>query len=173
MIDSVRTFIGCREYPKFGMVSGYAIYKPALLAEANRLVRVGVLDDREDIYYLSFHELRMSSKRSASTRSSSVGAKAEFKSYLSLAPPECSPRMAKGSPANIDGTTCRTERSPASPSPPGRHNAHQRRVPDPGAWIRRVHGDSLDPRDALGRVQAGSAKSGPSAGVGSSVLPIG
>ena len=38
MIDIVRTYIGYREYPKYGMVSRYFIYKQALLAEADRLV---------------------------------------------------------------------------------------------------------------------------------------
>ena len=37
-IDRVRTFIGYREYPKYGMVSRYFIYKRALLGEAGRLV---------------------------------------------------------------------------------------------------------------------------------------
>ena len=38
-IDLVRTFIGYREYPKYGMVSRYFVYKLALLEEAARLVR--------------------------------------------------------------------------------------------------------------------------------------
>ncbi len=38
MIDRVRTFIGYREYPKYGMVSRYFVYKQALLEEAERLV---------------------------------------------------------------------------------------------------------------------------------------
>ena len=39
MIDRVRTFIGYREYPKYGMVSRYFVYKQALLEEAERLVQ--------------------------------------------------------------------------------------------------------------------------------------
>ena len=42
-IDRVRTFIGYREYPKYGMVSRYFVYKRALLEEAERLVQAGVL----------------------------------------------------------------------------------------------------------------------------------
>jgi len=57
MIDRVRTFIGYREYPKYGMVSRYFIYKQALLHEAERLVAAHVLRDREDIFYLTFQEL--------------------------------------------------------------------------------------------------------------------
>ncbi len=39
MIERVRTFIGYREYPKYGIVCRYSAYKRALLAEADRLVR--------------------------------------------------------------------------------------------------------------------------------------
>ena len=42
-IDRVRTFIGYREYPKYGMVSRYFVYKQALLEEAERLVQAQVL----------------------------------------------------------------------------------------------------------------------------------
>ena len=57
MIDRVRTFIGYREYPKYGMVSRYFVYKQALLEEAERLVQAGVLREQEDIFYLTFQEL--------------------------------------------------------------------------------------------------------------------
>jgi pyruvate,water dikinase len=58
MIDRVRTFIGYREYPKYGMVSRYFVYKRALLGEAERLVRADVLRDRDDIFFLRFSELQ-------------------------------------------------------------------------------------------------------------------
>jgi pyruvate,water dikinase len=58
LIDRIRTFIGYREYPKYGMVSRYFIYKRALLEEAERLVRARVLHREEDIFYLTFDELR-------------------------------------------------------------------------------------------------------------------
>ncbi|MFG6198718.1 rifamycin-inactivating phosphotransferase [Nonomuraea sp. JJY05] len=57
MIDRVRTFIGYREYPKYGKVSRYFVYKQALLEEAERLVRAQVLREKEDIFYLTFQEL--------------------------------------------------------------------------------------------------------------------
>src|SRR6185503_9237782 len=47
MIDRVRTFIGYREYPKYGMVSRYLVYKQALLQEAERLVHAHVLSEKE------------------------------------------------------------------------------------------------------------------------------
>jgi rifampicin phosphotransferase len=57
MIDRVRTFSGYREYPKYGIVNRYFVYKQALLEEAERLVQADVIRDKEDIFYLTFHEL--------------------------------------------------------------------------------------------------------------------
>jgi pyruvate,water dikinase len=57
MIDRVRTFAGYREYPKYGMVSRYLVYKQALMEEAERLVQAHVLREKEDIFYLRFQEL--------------------------------------------------------------------------------------------------------------------
>ena len=56
MIDIVRTFIGYREYPKYGMINRYFVYKKALLKEAEKLVLAGLLHEKEDIYYLTFEE---------------------------------------------------------------------------------------------------------------------
>ena len=56
-IDRVRTFIGYREYPKYGMVGRYFVYKQALLREAHGLVQAHVLREEEDIFYLTLHEL--------------------------------------------------------------------------------------------------------------------
>jgi pyruvate,water dikinase len=58
MISRLRTFIGYREYPKYGIVNRYFLYKQALLEEAGRLVRAKVLHEQEDIYYLTLQELR-------------------------------------------------------------------------------------------------------------------
>ncbi|MFY0570150.1 phosphoenolpyruvate synthase [Archangium lansingense] len=58
MISLVRNFIGYREYPKYGIVGRYFVYKQALLKEAERLVRANVIQEKEDIYYLTFEELR-------------------------------------------------------------------------------------------------------------------
>ncbi|MGQ3379564.1 phosphoenolpyruvate synthase [Priestia endophytica] len=56
MIDLIRNFIGYREYPKYGMVNRYFVYKQALLKEAEQLVQEGVIHKKEDIYYLTFEE---------------------------------------------------------------------------------------------------------------------
>ncbi|WPC39773.1 phosphoenolpyruvate synthase [Clostridium sp. JS66] len=57
-ISIIRNFIGYREYPKYGMVNRYFIYKQALMKEAKELVKIGVIHEKEDIYYLTFEELR-------------------------------------------------------------------------------------------------------------------
>ncbi len=58
MISLLRNFIGYREYPKYGIVTRYFVYKQALLKEAGQLVQANVLHEKEDIYYLTFEELR-------------------------------------------------------------------------------------------------------------------
>ena len=58
MIDRVRTFVGYREYPKYFLVNRYFAYKQGLMKEADRLVESNVLRDREDVFFLTFHELR-------------------------------------------------------------------------------------------------------------------
>jgi rifampicin phosphotransferase len=86
-IDRVRTFIGYREYPKYGMVSRYFVYKQALLEEAERLVQAHVLREKEDIFYLRFSELhdvvrtRHADDQLIDTR------KDAFRSYQALTPP--------------------------------------------------------------------------------------
>lgn len=57
MIDRVRTFIGYREYPKYGMISRYLVYKLALLEEAERLTGAGLLESEEDAFFLTLQEL--------------------------------------------------------------------------------------------------------------------
>lgn len=56
-ISMLRTFTGHREYPKYGMVQRYFEYRKAILREAERLVRDGVIRAAEDVYFLSFAEL--------------------------------------------------------------------------------------------------------------------
>lgn len=58
MIDLIRNFAGYREYPKYSIISRYWVYKQALLKEAEQLVQANVIHEKEDIYYLTFEELR-------------------------------------------------------------------------------------------------------------------
>lgn len=58
MISVLRNFIGYREYPKYAFITRFDIYKQKLMKEAAILVQKGVIQEKEDIYYLSFKELR-------------------------------------------------------------------------------------------------------------------
>ena len=87
MIDRVRTFIGYREYPKYGMVSRYFVYKQALLEEAERLVQAHVLREKEDIFYLTFRSSTTSCAPTKWMTSSSASARTRSASYQALTPP--------------------------------------------------------------------------------------
>jgi pyruvate,water dikinase len=87
MIDRVRTFSGYREYPKYGMVSRYFIYKRALLEEAERLVQAHVLREKEDIFYLTFQELHDVVRTRQVDDHLIRQRKDAFRSYQALTPP--------------------------------------------------------------------------------------
>ncbi len=57
-ISILRNFIGFREYPKYFFTRCLQIYKEALMREADVLVQKGVIQNREDVYYLSLEEFR-------------------------------------------------------------------------------------------------------------------
>jgi len=87
MIDRVRTFAGYREHPKYGMVSRYFVYKQALLDEAERLMQAHVLREKEDIFYLTFQELR-DVVRANQVDDQLIGQRKDaFRSYQALTPP--------------------------------------------------------------------------------------
>ncbi|MBU8861387.1 MULTISPECIES: rifamycin-inactivating phosphotransferase [unclassified Micromonospora] len=87
MIERVRMFAGYREYPKYDIVSRYAVYKQALMAEADRLARAGVLADPEDVFFLTFDEFR----EAAATGRVDAGLirrrREEFRAHQALTPP--------------------------------------------------------------------------------------
>jgi pyruvate,water dikinase len=86
-IDLIRNFIGFREYPKYGMVSRYFIYKKALLKEAEKLVLAGTIHEKEDIYYLTFEELLEVVRTSNLDDPIISKRKEEYKFYEKLTPP--------------------------------------------------------------------------------------
>jgi phosphoenolpyruvate synthase/pyruvate phosphate dikinase len=86
-IDQIRNFIGYREYPKYGIVNRYFVYKQALLKEAEKLVQAGAIREKEDIYYLSFEELREVVVTYALDHQIISQRKEAFKIYEKLTPP--------------------------------------------------------------------------------------
>ncbi|WP_020433926.1 PEP-utilizing enzyme, partial [Paenibacillus riograndensis] len=87
MIDLVRNFIGYREYPKYGIVSRYFVYKQAIMKEAEQLVQAGVIYEKEDIYYLTFDELHEAVRTHKLDYQIISKRKEEYKVYDKLTPP--------------------------------------------------------------------------------------
>jgi pyruvate,water dikinase len=87
MIDRLRTFTGYREYPKYHIVSRYLVYKRALLAEADRLVKAGALPAAEDIFYLTLGEIRDAAAEGRADEGVIRRRREEFAGYEALTPP--------------------------------------------------------------------------------------
>jgi len=87
MISLVRNLSGYREYPKYGIVSRYFVYKQALMKEAEQLVSANVIHEKEDIYYLSFEELREVVRTKKLDYPLISQRKDEFKLFEKLSPP--------------------------------------------------------------------------------------
>jgi pyruvate,water dikinase len=87
MIGLVRNLSGYREYPKYGIVNRYFVYKQALLKEAEQLVQAGVIHEKEDIYYLTFEELREVVRTNKMDYQIIGKRKAEYKLFEKLTPP--------------------------------------------------------------------------------------
>ncbi|MEB2280753.1 phosphoenolpyruvate synthase [Lysinibacillus xylanilyticus] len=87
MIGLIRNFIGYREYPKYGMINRYFVYKQALLKEAGQLVHANVIHEKEDIYYLTFEELREIVLTNKLDYQIISKRKDEYKLYERLSPP--------------------------------------------------------------------------------------
>ena len=105
MIDRIQTFTGYREYPKYGMVSRYFVYRQALLSEAERLEQAGVLRDREDIFYLRFSELHDVVRTSHVDDQLIRQRKDAFRSYQALSPP----RVLTSDGETVEGTYRRAD----------------------------------------------------------------
>ncbi|WHX64018.1 phosphoenolpyruvate synthase [Peribacillus frigoritolerans] len=87
MISLIRNFIGYREYPKYGMVNRYFVYKQAILKEAEQLVQANVIHEKEDIYYLTFEELHEVVRTNKLDYQIISKRKDEYKLYEKLTPP--------------------------------------------------------------------------------------
>ena len=87
MISLIRNFIGYREYPKYGIISRYFVYKQALLKEAERLVQTGIIRKKEDIYYLTFQELHQAVRTNKLDYQTISKRKDEHKLFEKLSPP--------------------------------------------------------------------------------------
>ncbi|WP_281975208.1 phosphoenolpyruvate synthase [Halobacillus litoralis] len=87
MIRRIRNFIGYREYPKYGWINRYFVYKQALMKEAEQLVQAGVIHDKEDIFYLTFDELHEVVRTNKLDYQTISKRKDDYKLYEKLTPP--------------------------------------------------------------------------------------
>ncbi|MEH7350780.1 phosphoenolpyruvate synthase [Gottfriedia acidiceleris] len=87
VINLIRNFIGYREYPKYGMISRYFVYKLALLKEAEQLVKTNVISEVEDLFYLTFEELQEVVRTKKLDYQIINKRKDEYKLYNKLTPP--------------------------------------------------------------------------------------
>ncbi|MFD1385963.1 phosphoenolpyruvate synthase [Oceanobacillus oncorhynchi subsp. oncorhynchi] len=87
VIRLMRNVIGYREYPKYGFIRRYFIYKQALLKEADRLVQADIIYEKEDIYYLTFEELHEAVRTNKLDYQIIRERKNAYKSYEKLTPP--------------------------------------------------------------------------------------
>ncbi|MDX2090698.1 MAG: phosphoenolpyruvate synthase [Kofleriaceae bacterium] len=87
MIGLLRDFMGYREYPKYHIVSRYLVYKQALLREADALVHAQVIEQRDDIYYLTFHELYDGVRTQRIDRALIEQRREEHRAFEKLTPP--------------------------------------------------------------------------------------
>jgi len=87
MIDLIRNLAGYREYPKYAIVNRYFIYKQALLKDAKQLVQANVIQEKEDVYYLSFEEFREVVRTNKADYNIISNRKDEYKLFQKLTPP--------------------------------------------------------------------------------------
>jgi pyruvate,water dikinase len=87
MIRILRTCSGFREYPKYGMICRYFVYKQALLREAEQLVQAQVIREKEDMYYLTFEEFHEAVRTQRLDYAIIGRRKEEYRGYKKLTPP--------------------------------------------------------------------------------------
>jgi len=107
MISLLRNFIGYREYPKYGIVNRYFVYKQALLKEAGQLVQAGVIRGKEEIYYLTFDEFREVVRANKLDHQLISKRKEEHKVFEKLTPPRVITSDGEIIPVNTIRKICR------------------------------------------------------------------
>ncbi|MBC1918441.1 phosphoenolpyruvate synthase [Listeria booriae] len=87
VITVLRNLTGYREYPKYGMINRYFVYKQALLKEAAQLVQAGIIKELEDIFYLDFEELHEVVRTGQLDYTIITTRKADYSQFDKLTPP--------------------------------------------------------------------------------------
>ncbi|QHQ61594.1 phosphoenolpyruvate synthase [Anaerocolumna sedimenticola] len=87
VISVLRNYAGAREYNKYLLVWYLWTVKRALMKEADKMVQKGVILDREDIYYLTFEELRKAVHTNKVDINIITKRKEDYEVYEKLTPP--------------------------------------------------------------------------------------
>ncbi|MBC2240648.1 phosphoenolpyruvate synthase [Listeria booriae] len=87
VITVLRNLTGYREYPKYGMINRYFVYKQALLKEAAQLVQAEIIKEPEDIFYLNFEELHEVVRTEQLDYTIITTRKADYNQFDKLTPP--------------------------------------------------------------------------------------
>lgn len=103
-IRTLRALVGWREFPKYGIIRRYGIYREALRREAARLVEAGVLDRVDDIDWLSLDELAEVTRTAHVDRDLLARRAEEHRRHQALSPP----RVLTSDGEALDGAWRRT-----------------------------------------------------------------
>lgn len=87
MINLIRNYSGYREYPKYEKINRFFVYKLSLLKEAERLFKLEVIHEIDDIYYLTFEEFHEVVRTNTIDYHLINKRKAEFTAFQKLTPP--------------------------------------------------------------------------------------
>lgn len=87
MIARLRSFIGYREFPKYALITRFATYRGALLAEARRLAAEGALDHPDDIFLLTFDEVEQALRSRTCDRALLARRREQLRADSALRPP--------------------------------------------------------------------------------------
>jgi rifampicin phosphotransferase len=87
VISIIRNFAGYREFPKYAIVSRFFTYKLPLLEEARQLVQAGIIHEKEDIWFLTFEELKNIVRTKTVDYDLINKRKSDFNIYEKLNPP--------------------------------------------------------------------------------------
>lgn len=86
-IERLRRFIGYREYPKYGFVCRYGLYRQALVREARRLADRGVLRAPDDADFLRLEELAVVARTGTVDHELIDRRRRDFDAFRALVPP--------------------------------------------------------------------------------------
>ncbi len=86
-VEYYRNFFGYREIPKYFWMNRYWSYKKALIREAEKLAEKGAIRTVDDIYYLTFNELRELFAAGKVDPAKIDRLRKEYEHYKTLTPP--------------------------------------------------------------------------------------